>query len=239
MSGDVVKKLSEKIGKDAVQRTKADETKKGYDTDGYGYQYIVDRLNEVCGSEWGFAWKIIKELDGEYRSGAKFHEIAVGVDIWVTDNTNIRSCVGGHISMSYADALKGAITNGFKKTAAFWGVGRDAYAGTIDDDNVPLPDSMENIKGKTDNTQEAKPAEKPQGKKSVTDGMTEEAKKLYSDIVAELMKRINPDMPAKDKTDEFNKLAGSCLKDYHNKQLQYFTLDELKNFHAYLLPVKK
>ena len=46
--------------------------------------------------------------------------------------------------MTYADALKGAITNGFKKTAAFWGVGRDAYAGTIDDDNTPLPDDAKN-----------------------------------------------------------------------------------------------
>jgi hypothetical protein len=87
--------------------------------------------------------------------------------------------------------------------------------------------------------QEEKPAEKPQGKKSVTDGMTEEAKKLYNDIVAELTRRINIDAPAKDKVEEFNKLAGACIKDYKSKQLQYFTLDELKNFHAFLLPVKK
>ena len=145
---NAIKKLSEKITGEGIQRTKKDETKKGYDTDGYGYQYIVDRLNEVCGSEWGFSWKAIKELEGEYRSGAKFHEVTVQVDVWVIDKTNARSCVGGHISVAYADALKGAITNGFKKTAAFWGVGRDAYAGTIDEDNQPLPDSFDNIKHK-------------------------------------------------------------------------------------------
>jgi hypothetical protein len=145
----VIKKLSEKIQGDAVQRTKASETKKGYDTDGYGYQYIVDRFNEICGADWGFSWRVIKEMEGEYKSGAKFHEVTVEVGIWVMDRTNARTCAGGHISMSYADALKGAITNGFKKTAAFWGVGRDAYAGTIDDDNVPLPDDMNNIKTKS------------------------------------------------------------------------------------------
>jgi hypothetical protein len=141
----VIKELSKKIQAEGIQRTKGADTKKGYDTDGYGYQYIVDRLNEVCGNDWGFAWHIIKELEGEYRSGAKFHEITVQIDVWITDRINTRSCVGGHISMSYADALKGAITNGFKKTAAFWGVGRDAYAGTIDEDNQPLPDSMDNV----------------------------------------------------------------------------------------------
>lgn len=145
---NVIKKLSEKIQGEAIQRTKAVETKKGYDTDGYGYQYIVDRLNDVCGGEWGYTWSVIKELEGEYRSGTKFHEVTVRVDIWVMDRSNVRSCVGGHISVAYADALKGAITNGFKKTAAFWGAGRDAYAGTIDEDNRPLPDSMDNVANK-------------------------------------------------------------------------------------------
>jgi len=145
MEKSMIAKLSEKISAEGIQRTKATETKKGYDTDGYGYQYIVDRLNDVCGEAWGYRWDILKEIEGEFRSGAKFHEVTVRVEIWVTDKNNARSCVGGHISASYADALKGAITNGFKKTAAFWGVGRDAYAGTIDDDNVPLPDSMDNV----------------------------------------------------------------------------------------------
>ena len=44
---------------------------------------------------------------------------------------------GGHTSMSEADARKGAYTNSLKKAAAMFGCGRQAYEGTLDDDNVP------------------------------------------------------------------------------------------------------
>ncbi|KKM17042.1 hypothetical protein LCGC14_1679670, partial [marine sediment metagenome] len=40
------------------------------------------------------------------------------------------------VSTTYDDALKGAITNGFKKAAAFWGVAREAYEGSIDPDSA-------------------------------------------------------------------------------------------------------
>lgn len=140
---EVIKKLSEKLSSDAIQRTKGTETKKGYDTTGYGYQSAVDKLNEILGTEWDFDWHIIHESQGTYKSGAPYHDITVEVSISILKQKS-RSCVGGHTAMNYADALKGAITNGFKKTAAFWGVGRDAFAGTIDDDNQPLPDSETN-----------------------------------------------------------------------------------------------
>jgi hypothetical protein len=38
---------------------------------------------------------------------------------------------------SEADARKGRYTNAFKKAAAFFGVGRQAYEGSLDDDNLP------------------------------------------------------------------------------------------------------
>ncbi len=44
---------------------------------------------------------------------------------------------GGHVASAEADARKGAYTNAFKKAAAFFGVGRQAYEGSLDDDNVP------------------------------------------------------------------------------------------------------
>lgn len=139
----VTKKLSEKLPEEAIQRTKGSETKKGYDTTGYGYQYAVDRFNEVLGEKWGYDWHIIHEREGQYKNGMPYIELAVQVSIWVNNKENTRSCVGGHTGKDYADALKGAITNGFKKTAAFWGVGRDAFAGTIDDDNQPMPGKAE------------------------------------------------------------------------------------------------
>lgn len=162
MEKDTIKKLSEKLPVEAIQSTKGAETHKGYDTDGYSYQYCVDRLNEVCGDGWGFDWTVILEEKGAYNSGKPFHDVTVKVSIWVGDITRPRSCAGGHISETYADALKGAITNGFKKTAAFWGVGRDAYAGTIDDDNKPMPDSLDNVATKP--APESKPAPKAEGK---------------------------------------------------------------------------
>jgi len=44
---------------------------------------------------------------------------------------------GSHVASAEADARKGAYTNSFKKAAAFFGVGRQAYEGSLDDDNVP------------------------------------------------------------------------------------------------------
>jgi hypothetical protein len=142
---ETLQRLSAKLPVEAIQRTKKAETKRGYDTDGYGYQYVVDRFNDVLGDGWGFTYHVIRETEGQYKSGMPYYDITVEVSIWVGDKDKPRACVGGHIAVLYSDALKGAITNGFKKAAAFWGVGRDAYAGTLDDDNAPLPDETANI----------------------------------------------------------------------------------------------
>lgn len=134
------KKLMEVMPKEAEQRTFKSETRRGYDTSGYGYQFCVNRFNEVYGDEWGYDFIILKETEGRYKNDTPFWDITVEVRIWIAGKKeNTRACVGGHISVLYADALKGAITNAFKKTAGFWGVGRQAYEGTMDDDNTPLP----------------------------------------------------------------------------------------------------
>ena len=41
------------------------------------------------------------------------------------------------MASSETDARKGSYTNAFKKAAAFFGVGRQAYEGSLDDDNLP------------------------------------------------------------------------------------------------------
>ena len=142
---DIIKKLSEEMPEMAIQRTRKEDTKKAYDTDGYSYQYCVNRFNDICGKKWGYEWEIINEERGQYKGGMPFIDITVKMFIWVNDSNKVRSNVGGHKAINYADALKGAITNAYKKTAAFWGVGRAAYAGTIDDDNKPSPDYDKNI----------------------------------------------------------------------------------------------
>jgi hypothetical protein len=135
---DFLKKLSEKIEDEGIQRTKGSVTRKGYDTEGYGYQWCVNRFNEVLGGDWTFGWSIIRDIEGKFKNGRPFFDITVKVWIKILD-CDERHCVGGHISGNYVDALKGAITNGFKKTAAFWGVGHHAYTGCIDEDNKPIP----------------------------------------------------------------------------------------------------
>lgn len=134
----IIDKLSEKLPDIAVQRTKGTVTYKGYDTTGYGYQYCVDRFNDVLGAGWGYSWRLVHEIIGTTSKGKTAYNLTAEVSIWIGDPSCSRSCVGGHSSSLYEDALKGAITNAFKKTAAFWGVGADAYRGQIDDDNLPI-----------------------------------------------------------------------------------------------------
>jgi len=149
---DIIKQLTEDITKEAIQKTDKKETHKSYDTAGYGYQWLVDRFNDVLDNNWGFEWDIINDVTGKYKDkiyngktvpGKSYYDITVRLGIWIKNKDNIRYCVGGHIAINYSDALKGAITNAFKKTAAFWGVGAKAFRGQLDDDAI-LPESEGN-----------------------------------------------------------------------------------------------
>lgn len=146
MSKEKMAELCKPLPEKAIQRTTKEQTNKPYDTDGYAYQYAVDRFNDVLATEWGYDWSVLHTIEGEYQSGTQFFDITVEVGIWVLDKENVRSHAGSHRAVLYGDALKGGITNAFKKTAAMWGVGRDAYAGLLDDDNKPLPDVVDNVK---------------------------------------------------------------------------------------------
>lgn len=133
----------DKLPKEAVESAPKEKTRKGYDTTGYQYQYLVNVMNEVFGLEgWGFDYKVLKEIEGTYaRSGGNYWEITVDISLWTLADgkTAKRTCVGGHRSEMHPDALKGAITNGLKKTLALLGVGKKAYEGTLDEDYRPIP----------------------------------------------------------------------------------------------------
>lgn len=154
---DQILKAVEALPKEAIESTKKEETRKGYDTTGYQYQFLVNVLNEtVTPAGWSFEWTTVKEIEGAYKSGQKFYEIAVSTEIDILDATRV--CVGGHISSSYADALKGAITNSLKKTLGLFGVGKKAYEGMLDDDYKPLPEPHTEV-AKTVSKPVAKPVE--------------------------------------------------------------------------------
>lgn len=131
-------KAVNELPKEAVETATSEKTRKGYDTTGYQYQFLINVLNDIVGvSNWGFSYKIIKEKEGSWSNGKSFYELCVECSITILGVT--RSCVGGHKSEMYADTLKGAITNGLKKTLAFFGIGKKAYEGTLDDDYLPIP----------------------------------------------------------------------------------------------------
>lgn len=147
ITSEMLAKLMAPLPAGAVERSKGSQTGKGYNTTGYGYQWVADRMNEVLGvgswnliynataQEWGqtstgkpmFRADVRGALRLGYWEGGKFITLARG------------PFVGGHVSLDPIDAEKGAITNAFKKAAALLcGVGSDAYRGQIDDDNEPV-----------------------------------------------------------------------------------------------------
>jgi hypothetical protein len=138
--------LSAPLPEEAIQRTEKEKTKKGYDTTGFGYQFIVNRFNEVLGIggwNWSFVESKEDRIEGEYSSSkAKYYDLTGEATITIFANNKFNlieslshSETGGHKSATIADAKKGASTNALKKTAGFFGVGRQAFEKTIDDDN--------------------------------------------------------------------------------------------------------
>jgi hypothetical protein len=179
---ETIKELYKDIVSEAIQKTEKSKTKKGYDTTGYGYQWCVDRFNDTLGAKWGFTWELIKEIEGQYKTGTSYFDITVKLGIWIIDKESIRYCVGGHTGINYSDAFKGAITNAFKKTAAFWGVGAKAFRGEIDDDTI-LPENESQKQPEKANTYYKKPdtqSYKTAPKLNKEEPMPEENKTVFS-----------------------------------------------------------
>lgn len=127
-----------------VQRTEGRLTGRGYDTTGIGYQHIANRLNEVLGVGGWRAHRTVTVKEIIRSNGRPAFEAICNITLelgeWVGGDFVVFAeslADGGHVASSEADARKGAYTNAFKKGAAFFGVGRQAYEGSLDDDNVP------------------------------------------------------------------------------------------------------
>lgn len=140
--------LSAPLPEEAVQRTDGAVTGRGYSTTGYGYQYVANRLNEVLGIG---GWRTQQAFTVRTSTSAKGRtvydvtcELVLQLGSWM-DGQFLPFCevhgTGGHSSTIEADARKGSYTNAFKKAAGMAGVGKAAFEGTIDDDNVPIADA--------------------------------------------------------------------------------------------------
>ena len=135
--------LSAPFPESCIQRTEGRLTGRGYDTTGIAYQFVVNRLNEVLGIGGFRVHREVTVKEVQRSNGRPAFEAICDLTLelgeWV-DGKFIAFAEsladGGHLSSGEADARKGAYTNAFKKAAAFHGVGRQAYEGTLDDDNV-------------------------------------------------------------------------------------------------------
>jgi hypothetical protein len=140
----IYQQLAAPFPENAIQRTEGRVTGRGYDTAGIGYQFICNRLNEVLGIG---GWRAHRTVTGKEILTAKGRaayeaicDLTLELGSWENGDFVVFAeslSDGGHTSMSEADARKGAYTNALKKAAAMFGCGRQAYEGTLDDDNVP------------------------------------------------------------------------------------------------------
>lgn len=136
--------LSAPFTDEAIERTEGRITGKGYDTTGIKYIYIAARLNTVLGvggyrTQQEIAVREITTSKGRAAFDATC-DLTLQLGEWVDGKFVAFAeayAAGGHQSMNEADARKGAYTNAFKKAAAMFGCGQQAYMGTLDDDNVP------------------------------------------------------------------------------------------------------
>lgn len=138
----VYKELSTDFPESVVERTKASVTKRGYDTTGLKSQAIVDRLNDVL-TPWGWGYKVTQENYQEEKTASGRRMWECNIDLEITVLGAAKTHTGGHTAFSRSDAKKGAITNGLKKCAAMFGIGRQAYLGTLDDDNLPVTEARQ------------------------------------------------------------------------------------------------
>lgn len=136
--------LAAPFPEDTIERTDGRVTGKGYSTTGIKHQFIINRLNEVLGLGGYHVERTITVKETQTSKGRAAFEAVCEANLalgsWVDGKFAPYAVAwgdGGHTAMSMADARKGAYTNAVKKAAAFFGVGRQAYEGTLDDDNVP------------------------------------------------------------------------------------------------------
>ncbi len=148
MNENDMKKMYEALAapfpESCIQRTEGRLTGRGYDTTGIGYQHIANRLCAVVGIGGFRAHRTVTVKEFTRPNGRQAFEAICDLTLelgrWVDGKfiTFAEALAdGGHVAASEADARKGAYTNAFKKAAAFFGVGRQAYEGTLDDDAVP------------------------------------------------------------------------------------------------------
>lgn len=133
--------LSKKLPEEAFSIFPKEETGLDYDITTHNYQFAVNRMNEVLGEN---GWQV-EELSSDVIKTEKKYTVVkkIAVKLVTFDietktffENGIRWAYGGGESINLSDAHKSAVTNGLKKALAMFGVGKETYEQSIDDDFV-------------------------------------------------------------------------------------------------------
>jgi len=136
--------LAKPFDEHCIQRTEGRLTGRGYDTASIGYIHVVARLNEVLGIGSWRAHRTVNVKEITRSNGRPAFEAICDITLelgeWVDGNFIVFAeslADGGHVASSEADARKGSYTNAFRKACSFFGIGKQAWEGSLDDDNLP------------------------------------------------------------------------------------------------------
>jgi hypothetical protein len=160
---------------EAIEISKTEQTRKGYDTVGFKYQYLCNILNDVIGSNhWEIVSEIISNIQytrktgyGDKQRDQNYYNVCIKTTLkignWLVGDggsffeiLDQKSHYGDGTSITVGDAVKGATTNAIKKTMALCGLGESAFTGQLalavgrkvtDEDYISIPD--ETIDGNT------------------------------------------------------------------------------------------
>lgn len=129
-------RLAEPMPEQAIQHAETRQFK-GYDATGIGYQWVVNRANEVLGIGH---WRVIHSMETTPLANGSYEvvtRVTIQLGNWIEGQWVPLAEVeayGEHTAKSLGNAKKGSLTNGIKKAFALFGIGRQAYEGTLDDD---------------------------------------------------------------------------------------------------------
>ena len=157
--GEVYNLLNELMPKEAIQHG---TYRNRFKATGIRAQFCINRFNDVLGNHWRYITSIIDKTPIGKRLAVTV-EIKIEIGNWQNNLRKIKkttqeektqsiaeyekegtyfevlashSAHGGHIAEELDDAIKGAETNCFKKCAAKFGVGRETYEQSLDEDYI-------------------------------------------------------------------------------------------------------
>ena len=140
-----INKTLEGYGDDAITSRKKGTGANEKTYTGYKIQYVVDAVNEIIGAE-NWRWEASDVEAARNPSGqSSTANVAITLCIRVGDEWIAKGPVtGDSLNPAEADAMKGALSDGLKKSFAYWSIGNKAYRGELTDNGKKSGSSKAN-----------------------------------------------------------------------------------------------